>query len=203
MLCILHIWHFLCFFKAGEGEDLPACLKDAHETTREKNMFARRVVTLTSAVTLFAPLSASADFIGPYDVANWTTTLNGEPPAGGSTIDTSDAPASITFLGGDSGCITDFGVFECTIDFTIAAAGSGNVSFDWNYQTFDVDGPGFELWGFLDGVFTQLSDSSGPNVQSGSETFLLAAGNIFGFRLNCTDCILGPANITVSKLQRA
>jgi PEP-CTERM motif len=57
---------------------------------------------------------------------------------------------------------------------------------------------GFELWGFLDGVFTQLPDDSGPNVQSGSETFLLAAGDIFGFRLDCTDCIFGPANITVS-----
>jgi hypothetical protein len=157
-------------------------------------MFARQIVILASAVTFLAPLSASADFIGPYDVANWTTTLNGIPAAGGSTIDTSGAPASITFLGGDSFC--DSG--PCTIDFTIAAAGSGNVTFDWNYRTVDVDGPRFELWGFLDGDFTQLSDDAGPNVQSGSETFLLAAGDIFGFRLDCTDCRLGPANITVS-----
>jgi hypothetical protein len=110
-------------------------------------MFARQIVILASAVTFLAPLSASADFIGPYDVANWTTTLNGIPAAGGSTIDTSGAPASITFLGGDSFC--DSG--PCTIDFTIAAAGSGNVTFDWNYRTVDVDGPRFELWGFLDG----------------------------------------------------
>jgi hypothetical protein len=164
VFCISGI--FFASLKQEKAKNLPARLRRPTKNYEGKNVFARKIVTLASAVTFLAPLSASADFIGPYDVGNWTITLNGIPPAGGSTIDTSGAPASITFLGGNSFC--DSG--PCTIDFTIAAAGSENVTFHWEYQTFDRDGPRFEVWGFLDGVFTKLSDSSGPNTQSGSES---------------------------------
>jgi PEP-CTERM motif len=157
-----------------------------------KKILLGLVILLSIAV--FVP-PVLADFIGPYGVANWTTTLTGTPPGGGSTIDTSGAPASIQILGGNSECT----VFPCTISFTIAAVASGIVSFHWDYQTFDLSGPIFEAFGFLlNGVFTQLSDDGGLNVQSGNEAFAVSLGNVFGFRLDCTDCLFGPANITIS-----
>ena len=148
---------------------------------------------LLSTVVFVRPVLA--DFVGPYAVNNWTTTLTGTPPGGGSTINTLGAPASIQILGGNSGCT----VFPCTIDFTLAAVASGSVSFDWDYESFDVGGPFFERFGFLlNGVFTQLSDDGGPDVQSGSESLTVSLGDVFGFRHDCLDCIEGPANITIS-----
>jgi hypothetical protein len=148
-----------------------------------------------AALSLAAPLPASADFIGAYDVANWTTTLNGNPPGGGGSVNTAGAPASIQLNGGNSGCVSG----PCTVDFTIASVGNGNVTFDWAYQTSDVDGPGFDLFGFLlNGVFTQLSNNAGGNAQSGSALFAVLTGDVFGFRLACTDCILGPATTEIS-----
>src|SRR5262245_8496120 len=149
------------------------------------------------SLVIFAP-PVLADFIGPYNVANWTTTLTGTPPGGGGTIDTAGAPASIQILGGNNGC-TSLPGLPCTTNFTIPGAASGIVSFHWDYQSFDADGPFFELFGFLlNGVFTQLSNDSGPNVQSGNGSFSVSAGNVFGFREDCVDCQFGPANITIS-----
>ncbi len=157
----------------------------------KKTLFG--LVILFSIVVFVPPVLA--DFIGPYAVSNWTTTPTGTPPGGGSTINTSGAPASIQILGGDSFCT----VLPCTISFTIAAVASGIVSFHWDYQTFDLSSPAFEAFGFLlNGAFTQLSDDGGPNIQSGNQNFAVSLGNVFGFRLDCTDCQFGPANITIS-----
>jgi PEP-CTERM motif len=143
-------------------------------------------------VTVFVP-PVLADFVGPYDVGNWDTTLTSSPPGGGSIVDTSGAPASIEIVGGDLGCS---GV-PCNIDFTIAAVASGLVSFDWGYET--TDDPTFEHFGLLlNGFFTQLSDDSGGMSQSGSEAFAVSFPDVFGFRLDCTDCSFGPAFVTIS-----
>lgn len=159
-----------------------------------KAVCAKLALVLT-ALSLAAPLPASADFIGAYDVANWTTTLSGNPPGGGGSVDTSGAPTSIRLNGGNSSCASG----PCLLDFTIASIGNGNVSFDWAYQTSDVDGPSFDLFGFLlNGAFTQLSNNGGGNIQNGSNSFGVLAGDVFGFRLACTDCILGPATAKIS-----
>jgi hypothetical protein len=154
------------------------------------------VFGLVSVVWVVVSVSpVRADFVGPYDVGNWDTTLTGSPPGGGSLIDTSGAPASIEIVGGDLGC---FGV-PCNVDFTIAAVASGFVSFDWGYETTDVDGPALEHFGFLlNGIFTQLSDNGGGISQSGSEAFAVSLSDVFGFRLDCTDCGAGPAFVTMS-----
>src|SRR5262245_18522750 len=154
----------------------------------------RTVLAIVLGMVVFVP-PAQADFVGPYAVINWTTTLTGSPPGGGGTVDTSGAPASIEIVGGDLGCDPQ----PCNLDFTIAAVASGLVSFDWNYETTDTDGPAFDLFGFLlNGAFTQLSDDSGGISQSGSETFPVSLGDVFGFRLDCTDCAFGPAFATIS-----
>ena len=157
------------------------------------------MLALVSVVALACALpgEAEAAFIGAYDVGHWTTTLTGNPPGGGGSVDTSGAPNAVTLLGGNSGCTQD--VAACTLSFTIPATGNGIVSFHWNYQTTDVDGPSFDHFGrVLNGTFTQLSDNSGANSQSGTDTFAVLAGNLFGFRIDCTDCVFGPATVTIS-----
>lgn len=141
---------------------------------------------------------AQAGFIGAYDPANWTTTLLGTPPGGGSTISTVGAPGSIQILGGNGGCTS--GPDTCLITFTVPAAGSGIVSFHWAYLSSDSDGASFEDFGrVLGGTLTQLSEDVGPLSQSGNVSFAVLAGQQFGFFLDCTDCIFGPANITLSE----
>ena len=140
-------------------------------------------LAVTSVVVFASP--ARADFGGPYDVGNWNTTLTGSPPGGGGIVDTSGAPASIEIVGGDLACSG----LPCTVDFTIAAVASGLVSFDWAYETTDDDGPFYDHFGFLlNGFFTQLSDDNGGNSQSGSGAFAVSLDDVFGFRLDCTDC---------------
>ena len=155
-------------------------------------------LAVTSVVVFASP--ALADFSGPYNVGNWATTLAGAPPGGGGMVDTLGAPASIEIVGGDSGCSEGL----CTVDFTIAAVASGVVSFNWAYETTDegfpdVLPPFFDHFGFLlNGAFTQLSNNSGASSQSGSGAFAVSLGEVFGFRLDCTDCGFGPAFATIS-----
>jgi hypothetical protein len=152
--------------------------------------------------TLFAGLLAAAcavpahaglvlGFTGPYAPANWTTTLSGSPAGGGApaSVDTSGAPASIVIKGGNNSC----GTFPCLIDFTTTAADAGTVTFDWAFQTPDIAGfdPSFRLLG---GVETALGAADGD---SGTNSFAVTAGESFGFRINCTDCIGGNSQITI------
>jgi hypothetical protein len=174
--------------------------KAAHESRHPLGGKMKQIllglVILLSIVVFVPPVLA--DFIGPYAVSNWTTTLTGTPPGGGSTINMTGAPVSIQILGGDGGC-ADPDADPCTISFTIAAVASGIVSFDWDYESFDLSFAAFEQFGFLlNGVFTQLSDDGGPDEQSGSESFTVSLGDVFGFRHDCTDCQFGPANTTIS-----
>ena len=144
-----------------------------------------------------APLSAWADFSGPYAPANWTTTTSGSPPAGGGTVDASGAPASITLVGGDAGCVAD-PANPCRLDYTIAMPATGTVSFDWQYQTVDF-APDFDLFLVLgNGSAIQLSDDLGANTQSGSYSLTVTAGQVVGFRLDCNDCAGGAATVTIS-----
>lgn len=156
----------------------------------------KRVIKVLAfcATVLAWPMSAWADFSGPYAPANWTTTLTGTPPGGGGSVDASGAPASITLNGGDSPCIT----MPCHLDYTIAAPGSGTLSFHWDYQTTDL-APDFDLFLVLNnGTAVQLSDDLGPSTQSGNYSFAVTAGQIVGFRLDCTDCSGGAATVTIS-----
>ncbi|HRQ64777.1 MAG TPA: hypothetical protein PKZ76_07940 [Xanthomonadaceae bacterium] len=90
------------------------------------------------------------------------------------------------------------GSFGCWIDYLNTAQGDGEVSFDWDYDA-SADGAEYELFGYvLNGVFVQLSDDNGGNLQSGSMTFPVSAGDEFGFRHDCTDCCCGGAFTVVS-----
>ncbi len=82
-------------------------------------------------------------------------------------------------------------------DLVVDVTADVTVSFDWSYTT--NDGATWDQFGYLiDGVFTQLTDNTGPNNQTGNASVPLTAGQEFGFRARTTDNFGGPATITVS-----
>lgn len=127
------------------------------------------------------------DFTGDYDVTNWTQTLDG------GVIDLSGAPYSILEISSNGG-----GGSSSTT-FTIAAVEYSTITFDWLYNTTDVDGSSYDPFGYLlNGVFTQLTVGNSYATQSGTASFNVMAGDIFGFAQNATDSILGSATTEIS-----
>jgi hypothetical protein len=140
-----------------------------------------------------------ASFLGYYAVGNWTTTIT----AGGS-VDTAPAPDKVILTSSDTGTFPS-NLVPGTVDFTIAAAASGTVSFDWTYSTKD-EVSYFDPFGYLlNGVFTQLSSSTlaAGVIESGSASFAVSKDDIFGFRADSVDGTLGPAVTTVSNFSAA
>jgi len=139
----------------------------------------------TIIATAPSAFALTVDFVGPFDVSNWTETSG----AGNGSVDTAGAPLSIEMTSStSSGANLDFEIMMC----------AGTVSFDWDYQSFNSS-PFFDPFGFaIDGAFTQLTLNGGPLVQSGSEQVAVAQGNIFGFRQISTDGIGGPGVTTIS-----
>lgn len=128
------------------------------------------------------------DFQGDYDPANWN--FQNVPAGVGGSVNTAGAPASIVITGGNAGV-------GGSSQYTIAAACDGTVSFDWDYTT--VDGPTFDPFGYVkNGVFTELTNPGGPQVQSGSTTFSVANGDVFGFSQNTVDGVFGAGITTIS-----
>jgi len=131
---------------------------------------------------------SACGFQGLYDPANWTLTNTNAD----GLVDTFGAPASISMTGGNN----DSGG-EGSTDYTTNAHSNGNVSFDWDYESLDRDGPFFDPAGYLvNGVFNQLTVSGGTPTQSGSVTFPVVAGDVFGFRIITVDNFLGPGVYT-------
>ena len=107
------------------------------------------------------------------------------------------APTSISLTSADDGG-TEPGVNK-DIDFTIIAPFAGTASFSWSYVTADTTGPQLDPFGYLlNGNFMQLSLNDGPNSQSGSTSFSVIVGDIFGFRQNSFDSLAGRATTTIT-----
>ena len=151
----------------------------------------RRLLSYAAApaLALAAPAMASADFAGPYDVANWTLTLTNSD--GG--VDTTTAPASITLTGPDNNT-GDPG----STDFTIASAGTGTWSFDWEYTSEDTNGFDNAGW-LLNGVYTEVADNASQGT--GSESIAVVLGDIIGFRVRSVDNTLGAGFFTISNFE--
>jgi len=137
------------------------------------------------------PAQALTQFAGYYAPANWTQSIQGD-----GFINTGGAPASI-ILSSANDNDEGFSINQNT-DFTIAAPLAGTVSFDWAYSN-NEDGPFYDPFGYLlNGGFTQLTDNGGGQVQSGSASFSVLAGDVFGFRQNSFDSCCGRASTTIS-----
>lgn len=158
-----------------------------------KRTLATMLYGAVAAALIGFSTTAAADFSGAYAVANWTTTNT--PGQATGSVDISGAPSSVVVIGSDGPQLNG------GTTFTIAAAGAGNVFFDWLYMTADVD-PSTDPAGYiLNGIRTQLSVDTGANTQSGNQFFAVAAGDIFGFFVDTTDNQFGSASLAISNFR--
>jgi len=150
------------------------------------------LVVLAVALTVSAQANAQG-FSGPYAPTNWTTVnVNSN-----GNVNTGGAPNSIFITGTDGN-----GGGAGSITYQIASVYTGAISFDWLFDGEVVSGgsgPGFDPFSFvINGVPTQLTNNGGTEVQSGSASFLVNAGDVIGFRINSTDNIVGPGTVLIS-----
>lgn len=146
----------------------------------------RKILKSGLALAALAVVSgnASATFIGDYAIGNWLQT-----PGGGS-ISPSSTVVSLTSGDDGSGNLSD-------TDFTIAATANGLVSFDWGYATLDDDSQWDPFGYLLNGTLTQLT-TNGLISESGTASFSVVAGQVFGFRIRSTDSDNGSATAQIS-----
>jgi hypothetical protein len=132
-------------------------------------------------------------FQGFYAPTNWT--ILGQ---GNGYVDLTGIPSSVTLFGSNSGTASNLNV-----DMTIEIPADGMVRFDWSYQSFNTDAF-YDPFGYvLNGVFTNLTVIQyGPTSlsQSGTASVAVTSGDVFGFRQNTRDDILGRGVTTVTGL---
>ena len=133
------------------------------------------------------PAKALTTFSGQYAPSNWTQSIQGD-----GSINIGGAPASIVLTGANDGSGNQ------NTDFTITALSAGTVSFDWNYINNTAYTAVWDPFGYLlNGAFNNLTDGN-LNSQSGSTSFSVNSGDVFGFRQNSADSSDGSASTTVS-----
>ena len=81
---------------------------------------------------------------------------------------------------------------------TIPCGDGGVFTFDWDFVTFDVDGPSFDPAFYVNGDMFQLTDDFGADGQSGAMSLNCAAGDVIGFAIESTDGSLGEAVLTIT-----
>jgi hypothetical protein len=155
-------------------------------------MFKFKAFVVTGVATLGAiaaqPAQAITGFTGPYAPANWTfrTDNNG-------LVDTSGAPGSIILQGSDS---WESSALDNT-DYTVAAASTGQVSFDWNFVpsgTFVFD----DSFGYLlNGTYISLAEYP-DQAASATTQFNVNIGDTFGFRILTFYSDDGPGQVTIT-----
>ena len=129
-----------------------------------------------------------AQFSEAYAPANWTLT-NVTTEGSVNTF----APDSIEVIGGDDQFNTSGG----HVEYTITSIATGPFSFDWAYTT--LDGPLYDPFGVvINGLFTEITDSSGPSDQTGTYSGSASLGDVFGFRINTTDNQSGAPTVTIT-----
>jgi len=134
---------------------------------------------------------ARADFIGYYDLSNFTLTSTSD--AGAYTSDgfayTPDNGVTGILQGGNDGL-----GFTGVTDLLINAPAAGTVQFDYMYNSLDT--PGYDSAGYmLNGVYTLLADTDG---ESGTISFSVNAGDLFGFQAWTYDNMGEPGILTVA-----
>jgi hypothetical protein len=144
---------------------------------------------MTGAIVAMNPTESLAiNFSGSYAPINWTLTNTN---ANGS-VNTASAPTSINVTGGNA----VFGGFGST-SYTVTAAGSGTVTFNWSYSTPDTNASFDPLFRVLNGSKTTLFARS-VKTGSGTDSFTVATGDVFGFGIDTIDNSFGAGSTTFS-----
>ncbi|WP_150047842.1 MULTISPECIES: hypothetical protein [Methylomonas] len=141
-------------------------------------------------VVLAGSNGAFAGFSGSYQPQNWSIYTDG------GSIDTAVAPDWISITSSDD----QSGELNKYQQIIITAVYSGQVSFNWRYDTLDIDGPSNDDFGWLlNGEFSLLSDPDGDISQAGSFVADIVAGDIFGFRIYSLDSLGGASTALISQ----
>lgn len=190
----------------------------------QKSMLARirlLAISFCASILSSAPVTAHAGFFGTiWDSLNWTDLLSkvwNAPVVNGlngqfgcdnwQLTGTGDCSSSgLNLTSGDSGdFLNDISVPEeasWTLNYTGAPLQEGGtsvpifVAFSWNYESFDRDGPAYDPARISRPINFDLSQSTGPAVQSGANTIPLSPGETISFTISTVDGWLGPASIS-------
>jgi hypothetical protein len=159
-------------------------------TSRRNRSFP--VVGMLAGLLLTAVVSgsANANFIGPYDVANWTAVQNYD-----ATVNTTAAPTTIVLTGANDQDTTTGGPPD-DLDFTIASVSGSVVQFDWTYTSTDIGNWDWSAF-LLDGVEMVLADNAAQPA-GGTFALPLLTGEVFGFRVHSEDRGYGAGVLTIT-----
>ena len=136
---------------------------------------------MTGAIVAMNPTESFAiGFSGSYAPSNWTFGTSN-----GGSVNTTNAPTSITL---------NNTVLDGSTSYTVTAAGSGTVTFNWSYTNPRDTANYNPLLFILNGNRTSLFDLV-ANSGSGTDSFSVAAGDRFGFKLESLQSF-GPASTT-------
>jgi hypothetical protein len=150
-------------------------------------MISKKIAVLGFVAGLAFASTASAQFVGDYDPANWT--LDQTPGANGFVQ--SHTASELILVGSDTGS----GNFSYT-DLFITVAEDGFISFDWAYDSIDLPGFDSSLYFSSGSGFVLLSATPG---ESGSILNLpVSAGDLFAFSIETADNEFGPGELTVT-----
>lgn len=143
----------------------------------------RRLAAYAAAGTAAAVAgAANADFTGAYDHANWTFITGSD-----ASITIADA-TTLEITGANAG-LADLATYS------ILAAATGTVSFDWEYSSVDVGNWDYGGYFNTDGFMTLANN----NTQgSGSVSFNVVMGEEFGFFVFSADGSFGPGVLKIT-----
>jgi MYXO-CTERM domain-containing protein len=127
---------------------------------------------------------AEAAFVGPYAPGNFNLINSNADGLAALQLD-----GSLLVIGGNNGS-GSLG----TTDYLVAAFEVGIVSFNFYYSAQDT--PTYDFAGYMLGnSYFQFADTVG---NSGTITFAVTAGQIFGFRVGTQDNTGEPGQLTIS-----
>ena len=147
---------------------------------------------------LLCSFSVQAQFDGPYYPFYWSEIH--VPSCDNGFIQTETAPTSIIITGADAGC--NQGDPSITT-YEVSVPSCGTISFQWNYQTRDCQGPYWDPFGYLlNGIPVQLTEdgstTNGDNDQSGFVSLPVEGGDVFSFYAFSRDNYCGEAHTAIS-----
>lgn len=115
--------------------------------------------------------------------------------SGNGLVDISDAPNSITIQSSNTGFNQNL------LSIASSAAKAGTLSFDWSYETTDPNGPSNDPFGIsIEGLSTILTDGGGAQMQNGSESFPIQAGNSIEIFIETLNNQSGEATVIISNI---
>lgn len=156
----------------------------------------RLLLTAALCCASLAHAGLVSGFNGNFEVLNWTSS------ADTGSISTALAPNAVSLTSGDDGSQT-----PAFTSFYIRFSTDATVTFSWAYDSTDSD-PFQDPFGYvlakepgdlLTG-FGQLTDDFGNLSQSGVQSVVVSAGQLFGFAMQ-SDNFGGPATTTVNGLR--